>query len=180
MSDAFTLRVDGQDAIERDLAGLHARLGDLTPLMDTIGMILEIDAQDNFTGEHSPDGVPWIKSARVVVGKAGPQRPTGKTLQDTRRLFLSLTHRSTATTAEVGTNVVYARRHNQGWSGVEQVAAHKRVMKAAFGVKLEEPITVKVKAHSRKANTPRRQFLGLSLHAREDIADAVETYVVAP
>lgn len=168
--DSFSLRVEGQDDIERKLAVLHGRLGDLTPLMDIIGMVLEVDAQDNFEGEHSPAGVPWLKSQRA-------KETGGKTLQDSRRLFLSLTHRSGATFAEVGTNVIYARRHNQGWSGTEKVASHKRVMQSVFGVKLADPITVTVKAHSRKANTPKREFLGMSAGAREDIFGHVADYL---
>ncbi len=170
MADSFSLRVTGQDEVETFLAGLLGRVDDLAPLMDTIGMILEVDAQDNFLGEHSPAGVPWKKSHRA-------KESGGKTLQDSRRLFLSLTHRSTATMAEVGTNVIYARRHNQGWSGTEQVAAHKRTMRMAFGVKLAEPKEVMVKAFSRQANTPQREFLGMSIGAREDILGQAEDYL---
>ncbi|MGE4323986.1 MAG: phage virion morphogenesis protein [Sphingobium sp.] len=170
MADSFSIRVDGQDEIETTLAGLIGKVDDMAPLMDMIGMVLEVDAQDNFIGEHSPAGVPWPKSQRA-------KDSGGKTLQDSRRLFLSLTHRSGPTFAEVGTNVVYARRHNQGWSGTEQVASHKRVMREVFGVKLAEPIIATVKAHSRKANTPKREFIGLSAGGREEIAGVTADYL---
>lgn len=177
--DGFSLRVEGQDDIERKLAVLHGRLGDLTPLMDIIGMVLEVDAQDNFERERSPAGIAWPTTVRQrdgAVGEFGPNK-AHKILQASRRLFLSLTHRSGSTFAEVGTNVVYARRHNQGWSGTEKVASHKRVMQSVFGVKLADPITVTVKAHSRKANTPKREFLGMSAGAREDIFGHVADYL---
>lgn len=180
--DSFSLRVEGQDQVERALFALTAKVADMTPLMDIIGGYLEADAQDNFKGEHSPAGVPWQPSGRVrrtAVGKMGPQKPKGKTLQDSRRLFLSITRQSGPTSVEVGTNVVYARRHNQGWSGTEQVASHTRVMREVFGVKLAEPITVTVKAHSRKASTPKREFLGMSPGAQQDILGEIADYLGA-
>ncbi|PKP93192.1 MAG: hypothetical protein CVT77_06575 [Alphaproteobacteria bacterium HGW-Alphaproteobacteria-16] len=169
---SFQIRVEGQDAVETRLALLAEKFGDLTPLMETIGMILEVDAQDNFAGEHTPAGIPWPPSIRAM-------EQGGKTLQDSRRLFLSLTHRATARTAEVGTNVIYAARHNNGFSGTEQVGSHKRIMRQVFGVRLAEPIEVTVGAFTRKANTPAREFLGMSADAREDIADQIATYVGA-
>lgn len=190
MSDSFTLRVEGQDQVERALFALIGKVADMTPLMDIIGTYLESDAQDNFIGEHSPAGVPWLPSGRVrrtAVGKQGPQRPTGKTLQDSRRLFLSLTRKTDVNhvrevkshSVEVGTNVVYARRHNQGWNGTEQVKAHNRVLRQVFGVKLKEARTVTVKAHSRKANTPKREFLGMSPGVQQDILGEIADYLGA-
>ena len=184
MADSFILHVDGQAEIERALFVLSSKTDNLAPLMDVIGTYLESDVADNFKGEHSPAGVPWTPSGRVrrsAVGKHGPQKPTGKTLQASRRLFMSITHRADARSVEVGTNVVYARRHNQGWDGTEQVASHSRVMREVFGVKLAEPIVVTVKAHSRKANTPKREFLGMSPGVQQDILGEIADYLgVAP
>lgn len=181
MADSISLRVEGQSELETFLARLLGKLGDLTPLMQDIGAQLETSTADNFDAESSPAGVPWPKSNRVkrtAVGKAGPlPTVTGKTLQLTRRLRLSITSIASASSIEVGSNVVYARRHNQGWSGTEQIASHKRVMHEVFGVKLDNPITVTVKAHSRKANTPRRQFLGLGPHDVGDIEALATTYL---
>lgn len=168
----FSVRVDGHDVLEKRLAVAAAGVGDLSPLMDTIGTILETDAHDNFIGQHSPDGVPWPPSIRVL-------EHGGKTLQLSRRLFQSLTHRSGRDFAEVGTNVAYANRHQQGFNGAEQVASHKRTMREVFGVQLAEPIEVMVGAFTRQANTPKREFLGLSAGAREDIEAAVADHVGA-
>ncbi|WP_448660303.1 phage virion morphogenesis protein [Sphingomonas sp. CJ99] len=170
---SYQVKAEGLDEINRSLAVLADRFGDLTPLMQTIGMLGEVDTQDNFGGEHAPDGTPWPPSNRA-------RETGGKTLQDSRRLYKSITHRADARSAEWGTNVIYARRHNEGWSGTEQVASHKRTMRQVFGVRLAEPIEVTVGAFSRTANTPRRQFIGLSPSLREDIADAVETYAGLP
>lgn len=178
--DSFRLHTEGQDAVERTLARLYARLGDLTSLMQDIGTLLESSTADNFKGEHSPAGVPWKKSQRAMADG-------GKTLQLSRRLALSITSSATATSVEVGTNVIYAARHNQGFNGTEQVPAtrmkaHRRTLTQVFGVKLAEPRVVEVasyvrKAHSRKGNTPKRQFLGLGPHDMEDIGDLATAYL---
>ena len=54
----------------------------------------------NFESGGRPN--PWQKSKRAI-------RDGGKTLQDSGRLYRSITPRSDATSAVVGTNVVYAR-----------------------------------------------------------------------
>lgn len=172
MADSFALRVDGQAEIERALATVIGRVSDMAPLMDIIGVYLEDDARDNFEGEHSPAGVPWKPSQRALA-------TGGKTLQDSRILFQSITHKAGPRSVEVGTNIVYARRHNQGWNGTEQVRAHVRVMRSVFGVPLPEPIRANVKAHSRKANTPKREFLGISPGAQQDILGEVADYLGA-
>lgn len=168
----FHIRLDGISDTEARLATLAGRFGDLTPLMDTIGTVLETDTLDNFAGEHDPLGVPWPPSIRV-------QEHGGKTLQLSRRLYQSITHRATATSVEVGTNVVYAARHQQGFHGTENVSSHKRTMRKVFGVTLAEPIEVIVPAFTRQGNTPARAFLGLSPHAREEIEGHVADYAGA-
>lgn len=169
---SYQIRIDGLDPTERDLARLADRFGDLTPLMDTIGSVLVSDAQDNFAGEHSPAGVPWPPSIRAM-------ETGGKTLQDSRRLYLSLTHVAGPRSVEVGTNVVYARRHQEGFSGSERVGAHTRTMRKVFGVTLASPIEVMVGAHERQASTPARPFLGMSPAARDEIEGQTADYVGA-
>lgn len=170
MADAFRLRADGQDAIERRLAFIMARVGNLKPLMQDIGTQLETSTDDNFDAERSPAGVPWDKSGRALVDG-------GKTLTNTRRLRLSMTSRATETSVETGTNVVYARRHNRGYTGTEAIPAHRRILTSVFGVKLAKPKTVNVKAFSRKVNTPKREFLGLGPHDVGDIEDLAAAYL---
>lgn len=170
MSIGMRITTEGQDAINARLALLADRFGDLQPLMETIGMLTEVDIQENFAAERSPEGVPWRPSQRAL-------REGGKTLQDSRRLFLSIQSRATARSVETGTNVIYAARQHAGFSGSERVASHKRTMRQVFGVRLASPIEVAVGAFTRQVNTPARAFVGLSVDGRGDIMDAVENYV---
>lgn len=163
---------DGMAEIEQRLAFIAGRLDDMTPLMDIFGTTIESDVHDNFLGEHTPEGTPWPPSIRV-------QQHGGKTLQLSRRLFQSITHRASRRAVEVGTNVVYAGRHQGGFKGSEHVASHKRTMSQVFGVELKEPIEVIVPDFTRQANTPARPFLGVSPAAREELVAQAEDYLAA-
>lgn len=94
-------------------------------------------------------------------------------------MALSVTHRASPTQVEVGTNVIYARRHQDGFHGTEQVAKHERVIQEAFGVRLLSPKEVTVGTFTRKANTPARPFLGMSPEAAAEIEHHVAGYVGA-
>jgi phage gpG-like protein len=104
-------------------------------------------------------------------------RTGGKTLQDSRRLAMSITSAATSDSVEAGTNVIYAARHNQGFNGTEQIPAHRRTLTQVFGVRLAQPRTVQVAAFSRKGNTPKREFLGLGPHDMDDIKDLAEAWL---
>ena len=53
----LSLTLEGLVDVERRLARLADQLGDLTPLMDILGMEIEVDIEENFEGEHSPAGI---------------------------------------------------------------------------------------------------------------------------
>ena len=167
-------RVDllGRSEVERTMFELLGRMHDLTPLMDTVGAVIESDVQDNFQGEHSPEGIRWKPSQRVL-------EHGGKTLQLSRRLAQSVTHRAGHDFVEVGTNVIYAGRHQDGFHGAERVASHRRTMREVFGHELAEPIEVTVGAFTRTANTPARPFLGISAGASAEILAIAAEYAGA-
>ena len=169
MADRFRVHVEGASEIETLLHRLQAKAGDLTPLMQMIGTQIETSVEDNFRGGHDPAGIPWPKSRRA-------KETGGKTLIDSAILKGSITSRASASSVEVGSNVVYAGRHNQGWSGTEQVRAHKRTMTQVFGVKLANPKEITVSAFNRTASTPKREFLGLSIHDQQDVVGIIEDY----
>lgn len=84
----------------------------------------------------------------------------------TRRLINSVrTSGRSATIAKIvwGTWVPYAKVHNEGFKGEVSVKAFKR--KSALG---KLGAKYQVKAHTRKANMPKRQFMGVgpTLRAR--------------
>jgi len=65
-------------------------------------------------------------------------------------------------TGSVGTNVVYGRRWEEGFRGTEQVKAHVRSIRQAWGRSIT-PREVQVGAFSRDLDIRPRPFLGPSL-----------------
>lgn len=128
-------------------AGIERALraaADFTPAMEAIAGHLEAAVAERFEGERDPLGKSWIRSLRVAIHG-------GKTLD--RQLPESLLRGSfessfDATTASVGTDIVYAAIHQFGSRGTASVPTYTRKDGA------------KVKAHTRRMNTPARPFLG--------------------
>lgn len=80
-------------------------------------------------------------------------------------------------TVEVGTNIDYAAIHNYGFSGTIQIPAHQRVVTHAFGKKLKQPVTANVKAHSKKMEMPKREFMIIQEEDQQEMKDMAIDYV---
>lgn len=158
---SISFSVVGASQIEREMLALIDAGEDLTEFNDALGLILEGNTLDRFDRETDPAGKKWEKSQRAIA-------EGGKTLTDTARLKGSITYESDARSVRVGTNVVYARIHQEGFSGSQKVAAHKRTMSQVFGLKLKSPIEVVVPAFERTMNMPVRAYLGFGPEDEQD------------
>ena len=170
MAVDYSIRVAGQDEIEQALFGIAARGADLHPLMERFGTVLETSTMERFEHEKAPDGTKWTPTFRS-------EHEGGKILTDTARLKLSLRPTAGRDQVVIGTNVVYARRHQEGFDGTETVGSHRRTMRSIFGRQLKAPIEVVVPSFERHAHTPKREFLGLSTDDREELLAQAEDYV---
>lgn len=170
MTATLTIRADGQDDAERKLFLLAKRFGNLTPLMGRIGIVLETSTIERFDTESAPDGAKWKPSIRA-------KEEGGKTLTDRAILKNSITHVASASSAQVGTNVIYAGAHQEGIEKTVTVPEHKRRMTQAFGRQLRTPIEVIVGSFQRAMKLPARKFLGLSADDREEIEAQIVDYV---
>lgn len=140
--------------------------------------------------EQGWDGRPWPK--RRPKRRPGAKNNNGRAiLVKTGRLRRSV--RITGITEDsvtVGTDVPYARIHNEGYKGSQQVRAHSRRLKfeakytdltektksGKFKVRKAKGVyETKVEAFTRRMRMPRRQFLGDSPYLQRNlkrIADA--------
>lgn len=128
---------------------------------------------------------PWAKRKEITWGRK--TRPGRAILTDTARLKRSIKIISiTSDTVIIGTDVAYAKAHNEGFDGTIQqtVKAHKRA-KTVFGIiktvsqKKSTRITygrgkigeIKVRQYTRKINVniPKRQFMGNSKRLNKQI-----------
>lgn len=75
----------------------------------------------------------------------------------------------------VGTNVVYARFQELGFSGTQNVRESLRTIKTAFGKAIKGgPVTFTVRAHTRQVNYPAHSFLATAMaEMRPEFLDRV-------
>ncbi|MCC5644780.1 phage virion morphogenesis protein [Nostoc sp. CHAB 5824] len=100
-----------------DLAARHGlekiehRLHNLRPAFASMGEYMVRRTEQNFKGEHDPDGVAWAPlSAAYRKRKRGT-----KILTESGRLRASITYRADGTQVVVGCNTKYARAHQFGY-----------------------------------------------------------------
>lgn len=162
----------------KKLAGASA---DMTPAMQQVGSFMETETLLRFEREQAPDGSKWPPSLRA-------KRTGGQTLTDTARLRQSIVSEATATTAAVGTNLVYAAIHQMGGT-IEREARQQTIyhhydkrageLSRRFVTKGKSNFArdVQVKAH--KIKIPARPFLGANEQSETGIAEILTDYLAA-
>ncbi|PZO88609.1 MAG: phage virion morphogenesis protein [Sphingomonas sanxanigenens] len=155
---AITVRAAELPHVEAVLARLLERNEDLHPLMDVIGQSLETSTDMRFEDERGPDGRPWKKSIRA-------EQQGGKTLTDSTRLRMSITHEATADEVRVGTNVIYARPHQFGAKISGKGGRLRFQLAGGLGFRSPESVII-----------PARPFLGVSTDDETEILALAEDY----
>lgn len=157
----FTAMLDDVDA-QNKLARLDVAAGDLSPLMDNIGALLEQSSRDRIGSTGiSPEGVPWPPSLRVEI-------EGGKTLFDTGALAGSLSHRAGRREVQVGSNVIYAGIHQTGGTIVPKTADALRFALPGGGFAVVGRVTI-----------PPRPYLGISDTDGEEIEQLAVDHLAA-
>lgn len=140
------------------------RLTKLYPRLPKMAGVVAVNfSKERFRAQnwlnHSTE--PWQARKRKTKGKRGTLIKSGRLKRSIRLV------RVTPNSATIGTDVPYAKIHNEGGrvNVTQSVSAHSR--KAHSRRRKGRKETVKehtVKAHSRKVNfmMPRRQFMGAS------------------
>lgn len=137
-----------------DFAGTSAVLADL----------MRTSTRKRFREQKGPDGKPWTQSIRA-------KEEGGVTLTDTARLRNSIRAKSDATGFAVGTNTIYARRHQFGDSKPLTIKAKgKHGLRFKIGGRWITKGSVKVQL-------PARPFLGISEEDLEEIKATLEGVV---
>lgn len=119
------LNVDSElGELSDKIALLYSRLdGDLKPLMQGIGAIVESSTRDRFRTKTAPDGSSWddLKPS-TVAAKNG----RGGILVDRGDFMRSITHHATSVSVQVGSDRPYSKYHQTGTKnsdGSERMAA---------------------------------------------------------
>lgn len=147
--------MSGSIKLSGDVKGLTNHLRKLKSL-DFAGVnaimsnTLRTSTVKRFEKERSPEGKKWRQSIRARDGN-------GKTLTDKSRLRNSIRAKSDSGGFAVGTNVVYARRHQFGDSKPMTIRAKKKDGKLRFKVGGRW-----ICKGSVRVQLPARPFLGIS------------------
>lgn len=147
-----------------DCPGVDAAIAELTrasasaaPLMRRVANVMLDAVEENFAQEGRPA---W----------AGIKRK-GKILQDTGRLAASIVTAHDDTTAAVGTNVVYARIHNNGGTTKAHMIRPKNKRALAFGGRVVKQV------NHPGSKIPARPFLKLTQDDEREIEFTAENYL---
>lgn len=153
------LTLDGQIRAQAVLEQLLARTGDLSPLMERIGAYGEESTVNRFETQTGPDGRAWEPSIRA-------RNTGGQTLVDSGRLRQSIGWRADGTSAEWGTNVLYARTHQEG--ATIRAKSGGRLTFAIPGLGYRSPQEVVI---------PARPFLGIDAEDEREIDALAADYL---
>lgn len=153
----ITLRIDGKEKVIAGLEKLGSpqrRIG----LMEELASFGVSSTQQKFVDQRDPDGRPWSPSRRA-------QEQGGKTLQDSNRLFQSLSSEATPATAAWGSNVVYAGIHQLGGT-IKAKNGKKLVFKGYRGFVSVSQVDI-----------PARPYLGISQSDKGEIENIVQEWM---
>ncbi|MDB5802274.1 MAG: phage capsid and scaffold [Rhodocyclales bacterium] len=148
-------------AVMRRLAQSGAAMA---PVMGVIAGIMQDAVEENFEQEGRPK---WAGLKAPV----NPRRVGGKILQDRGHLANSFVQRHDATSATVGTNVIYARIQNDGG----QTGPHEIRPRYAKALAFNGRVVKKVNHPGSKI--PARPFMLLTPGDEAEIVHAVSDYL---
>ena len=99
-------------ALNEHLTALQQRLnGDLTPLMQAIGSVLEGSTRGRFADKQSPNGVAWaVLMPSTIKAKNG----RSNILVDSGDLIRSITFHASSDSVLIGTDRPYGKYHQTG------------------------------------------------------------------
>ena len=135
------------------------KLGNTQALMESIGEALVSGTLKRFDAEEYPQGNKWEPSGRA-------SEEGGQTLTDTGRLRRSIDYAATAGKVMVGSNLAYARIHQEGG-----IITPKNAKKLVFTGRGGKKVAVD------KVTIPARPYLGVSEEDMDDVKAAMTDFL---
>ncbi|NJR38538.1 MAG: phage virion morphogenesis protein [Leptolyngbyaceae cyanobacterium CSU_1_4] len=109
----ITVTVDDA-AVQAALKRMRGNLTNLRPAMKQIGEYMVFETDENFRGEHDPEGNPWKKLDPDYLKWKQRTGKITKILQLRGRLRKSIVYRAESDRVSIGTNVIYGNIHQWG------------------------------------------------------------------
>lgn len=152
------IEVEINDQSSRDLINeLKRRMGNLTPVMEAVGQIIQSGTQQRFVDQQAPDGSPWAALSPLTLERRRKAGRGAQILRDTGRLMNSISYKVAGDSVKVFTNVVYA--------GTHQLGARQGDYRAS------PPIPW--------GNVPARPFMGYSASDEDAVLEILQGYLQA-
>lgn len=105
--------------IRRSVRRAARRIADTRTVGEEIGEMLVSSTKERFETSQAPDGKAWKPSQRA-------ERDGGKTLVDSGTLLGSIFYEVSAAAVAVGSNLVYARPHQEGMD-ISVLSSRRRI-----------------------------------------------------
>lgn len=153
------LFIEVPDTLRLALERMVRQLGNRQPLMRAISEDMLDAVMENFAQEGRPK---WL-----------PIQRAGKILQNTRRLMSSIDSDADNNMAVVGTNVVYARIHNEGGKTRPHVIRPRYKQALAFNGRVVK------KVNHPGSVIPERRFLSLTESDHDTINHTIQDYLAS-
>lgn len=177
--------IEIKDELTPALTRLLEVADDPAEIMSGVAGYLLTSTQQRFERETGPDGQKWkglsARTANARAGRGRKVRGADHILRDTLRLYQSLTTLSDATSATIGTNVVYAAIHHFGGDiqqaersqklSLKRIRGKKSVRFVKAGTKGAVERDVTIGAHA--ITIPARPYLGINDADRAEIAEII-------
>jgi phage virion morphogenesis protein len=115
---------------------VRAFANDASPVMSLVSALMADAVEENFSSEGRPK---WLGLSKNTLKRRREDAGTGKILQRSGRLAGSISQSHDATSARVGTNVVYAAIHQFGGT-IERhpMSGYVRLRKAKNGMLMRQ------------------------------------------
>jgi len=146
----------------KGLGGLMLLTRNTQPMMNVIGVGLVASTVQRFISQTDPEGQPW----QAVNEDYEKDKRNSRILTESGRLRDSITHFAGNDYAQIGTNVIYARPHQEGAEIVPRNADH-----LYFRIGGRLIVTDRVVL-------PARPFLGISDEDETMIQQTIERFIV--
>jgi len=185
-----TISVEDSE-VNAALARVEAVGGDTSALMREVAGAMLFSVQRRFETESAPDGSKWpAHSPRTAKARAnrktrGNAPITPKLLRDTNRLFKSIAAEASSSEAAVGTNLDYARIHQEGgvitqYPQSRKVKFRKVAGRTRFARRSHKRATEKaVTFGQRTIVIPARRYLGFSEDDRRKLLEIADQHYSA-
>jgi phage virion morphogenesis protein len=157
--------------VMQKLGSLSQKLDGLRPLLEDVRGRLLLSTQQNFTAGGRPRS--WTPLAASTI--ASRRGTSHRILRDTGRLQNSITSRVENRSVIVGTNVVYARIHQEGGTVSVPEIRPRRASVLRFVVHGQVVYARRARAHS--VRIPARPYLLLQESDKTYIRNAIERHL---